>query len=146
MTTNEIIKELYGFPNNELDPKTLLNEAVNRLSQFQQLIDDQTNDHYVDTLDFYADRCHKLEEDFTELVMKSGNTCDYCKYNVECKGKECPKYIEGRGCTDENGKYYDWKWNCEDFNFGECPLLEDTPCNGCIGNGSKGFEWRGNNG
>lgn len=65
MTTNEIIKELKNFPtNSKLDLKILLNEAANKLSQLQQLIDDQTNDHYVDTLDFYADRCHKLEEDF----------------------------------------------------------------------------------
>lgn len=145
MTTNEIIKELKGFPiNSRLDLRILLNETANKLSQLQQLINDQTNDHYADTLDFYADRCYKLEADFAELVMKSENTCDYCKYNVECKGKECPKYIEGRGCTDENGKYHDWKWSCEDFNFGECPLLKDTPCNGCIGSGNKGFEWRGN--
>lgn len=76
--------------------------------------------------------------------MKSADICDYCKHNTECKGKDCPKYISGKGCIDENGKYYDWKWSCKDLNFGECPLLENTPCNGCIGNGSKGFEWRGN--
>lgn len=144
MTTNEIIKELKDFPNSKLDLKILLTETANKLSQLQQLIDDQTNDHYVDTLDFYADRCHKLEEDFHELVMKSANICDYCKHNTECKGKDCPKYISGKGCIDENGKELpDWEWDCMDFDFGTCPMLEDTPCNDCIKNDNKGFEWIG---
>ena len=122
----------------------LANQAADKIEWLQKLTDDSTNDHFVDTLDFYSERCQKLEEDFMELVMKSPEICTYCKYNFECKGKECAGYIEGRGCTDEMGNHYDWKWSCIDFNHGECPMLEMLPCNGCFANNNKGFEWRGN--
>ena len=120
----------------------LVNEAADKIEWLQKLIDDSTNDHFVDTLDFYSERCQKLEEDFLELVMQSENICSYCKNNIECKGKECKKYREGVG--DVDGRFPDWKWTCMDFDFGTCFLLEDPPCNVCFENDCKGFEWRGN--
>ena len=123
----------------------LLLEAANKIEWLQKLIDDSTNDHFVDVLDFYSERCQKLEEDFTYLVMQSPEICNYCKYHVECKGKECPKYVEGTECWDDNRCRHDWAWSCQDFNFGTCEMLENTPCNGCFDNDNKGFEWRGNN-
>ena len=123
----------------------LVNEAADKIEWLQKLIDDSTNDHFVTTLDFYLERCHKLEEDFTELFMKSENICHYCKNNIECKGEECKKYIEGQGGYGQDGQHFpDWKWTCKDFDFGTCPLLENTPCNECFDNNCKGFEWRGN--
>lgn len=127
----------------EINPhQGLLLEAANKIEWLQSLVDDITNDHFVDTLDFYVERCQKLEEDFAELVMESENICSYCKNNIECKGKECEKYCEGVG--DVDGKFPDWKWTCRDFDFGTCPLLESTPCNECFANNAEGFEWRGN--
>lgn len=67
--------------------------------------------------------------------------CPYCKHNYHCGGIECDEYIEGVGMTDEKGNYYDWKWSCEDFNWGTCVKLENTPCNGC--DFKNHFEWRG---
>lgn len=119
----------------------LLIEAADKIEQLQKLIDDSTNDHFVDTLDFYAERCRKFEEIATELVTKSSNTCDYCKHKIPCRGEECEKYLSGRGCHDEKGRYIDWKWDCMDFEFGECDMLIDTPCKDCIKNDNKGFEW-----
>lgn len=89
---------------------------------------------------------NQLESDFIELVMESKNICHFCKNNIECKNKDCEEYIEGQGGYDQDGQHFpDWKWTCKDFDFGTCPLLENTPCNGCFENNNKGFEWRGNN-
>ncbi len=96
--------------------------------------------NYEELLDKY----NRLKEDFMELIMKSENICYYCKNNIECKGKDCEKYIEGRGCWDDKRCLHDWEWSCEDFDFGTCDMLKNTPCNGCIENDGKGFEWRGN--
>ena len=30
-----------------------------------------------------------------------------------------------------------------DFNYGDCPKLDVTPCYECIKNNLKGFEWKG---
>lgn len=146
MNSREIVKELRDLTYHITftKGKNLVASAADKIEQLQQLVDDSTNDHYVDVLDFYMERCHKLEEDFMELVANSENMCSYCKHNTECKGKECPKYTEGKGCWDDKRCYYDWVWSCQDFNFGTCDLLESTPCNGCLENDNKGFEWRGN--
>lgn len=70
--------------------------------------------------------------------------CNFCKHDAPCQGEKCDKYIEGRGMTfEKTGQYVDEKWTCMDFNFGECPKLEDTPCNECFDNNMSGFEWRG---
>lgn len=87
----------------------------------------------------------RLEADFIELVMKSEYICHFCQNNIECKGKECEKYCEGKGGYGQDGRHFpDWEWTCKDFDFGTCPLLENTPCNECFDNNHKGFEWRGN--
>ena len=96
--------------------------------------------NYEELLDKY----NRLKEDFMELIMKSENICHYCKNDIECKGKDCEKYVEGRGCWDDKRCHHDWAWSCRDFDFGTCDMLENTPCNGCFKNNNEGFEWRGN--
>ena len=77
-------------------------------------------------------------------AIDSDDICSFCKYDVFCHGEQCDKYIEGRGMTFENtGQYIDEKWTCMDFNYGTCPKLEDTQCNGCFDNNMRGFEWKG---
>ena len=143
MEIRELIKKLRNCGGGTEGIK-LVNEAADKIEWLQKLVEDMTNDHFVDTLDFYLERCQKLEEDFTELVMQSPDICNYCKNYIECKGKDCPKYVEGKGCWDDKRCYYDWAWSCKDFRFGTCDMLENTPCNGCVKNNHKGFEWRGN--
>ena len=67
--------------------------------------------------------------------------CIYCKFHHHCEGERCNCYIEGKGCYDEDSRYYDWKWSCQDFDWGTCDKLENTPCNGC--DLINHFEWRG---
>jgi hypothetical protein len=84
-----------------------------------------------------------LLRDFKEFILNPDDACEYCKYNQPCRGKECELYVEGMGAWDKRGYIDDWQWSCEDFTYGTCPKLEDTPCNGCIKNNRRGFEWKG---
>ena len=84
-----------------------------------------------------------LLKDFKEFMLHLGDVCRYCKHNQPCQGEECEQYTKGLGIENLNGYTHDWQLSCEDFNFGTCPKLENTPCNGCIKNNMSGFEWRG---
>ena len=117
----------------------IFNLTRHKRACFQEYVKNNNNVDYEELLDKYK----RLEEDFMQLVMQSPEICSYCKNHIECKGKECPKYVEGRGCWDDKRCHHDWVWSCQDFDFGTCDMLENTPCNGCIKNNSKGFEWRG---
>jgi hypothetical protein len=44
----------------------MITEAADKLEQLQQLVDDMLGDHYVDYLDWYANRCRELEEKLQE--------------------------------------------------------------------------------
>ena len=81
-----------------------------------------------------------LLKDFKEVVIEAEDVCKYCKNYQPCEGKNCKDYIEGEGAWDDKHCYYDWVWSCQDFNYGECPKLENTPCNGC--NFKNNWEWR----
>ena len=90
----------------------------------------------------FTKKFEALLKDFKEFMLNPDDVCKYCKHNQPCYGKECELYVEGRGAWDKQGCKHDWEWSCEDFNFGECPKLENTPCNGCIKNNMQGFKWR----
>ena len=139
MTIKELVKKLRNCGGGTEGIK-LVNEAADKIEWLQKLVDNSTNDHFVDTLDFYSERCQNLENDFMELVMQSDDICKFCENKIECKKKECEKYCEGIG--DADGKFPDWKWTCEDFDFGTCPMMIDTPCYECFDNNYSGFKWR----
>lgn len=84
-----------------------------------------------------------LLKDFKELMLHSDDVCKYCKHYQPCVGTMCDQYIKGRGLEDFKGYTHDWQWSCQDFEFGTCPKLENTPCNGCIKHNMQGFSWRG---
>lgn len=48
-------------------------EVADKLECFVQLIDDMFNDHYVDTLEWYMERCWELEQELYDL--KGGCDC-----------------------------------------------------------------------
>jgi len=83
-----------------------------------------------------------IEELMRQLKHPADDICSLCQNHVKCEGKNCPEYVKGQGGTI-NGKQADFKWTCEEFNFGTCDVLENTPCNGCFDNDYKGFEWIG---
>ena len=74
MTTAELIERLkesmdseYIQENND-EVIDLFEAAAIKLEQLQRIVDDMTNDHYVDYLDFYANRCRELEEKMSEIL------------------------------------------------------------------------------
>jgi hypothetical protein len=105
----------------------------------------------ADKLDWYVNRCRELEEELEktkkerDTVIKNHsrieNICGYCRNFYSCEGPKCSDYIEGVG--DADGKFPNWKWSCMDFAWGQCSKLENTPCNGCIDNKHRGFDWGG---
>lgn len=71
---------------------------------------------------------------YIDLLKKCAGDVDICekcanKPNFKC-GKACPQHIEGRGGYID-GRYVDFPWTCEDFDWGDCPRMETTPCRGC---------------
>ena len=90
-----------------------------------------------------AERDAAVEDMTAVLKRDSDDICAYCKNLIECKGEGCECFEQGKGGTIDGKEYPDFKWTCMDFDYGTCSLLEDTPCNGCIEDDCKGFEWRG---
>lgn len=76
MTTRELIKRLYqhhedyvlGYTQDLLQICFDCREAADRLEIVMRLIDDMSSDHYVDYLEFYANRCRELEEELSEKM------------------------------------------------------------------------------
>ena len=61
MLTSEMIIRLRN------GEKVDLEEVAYRLSELTQVVSDMMNDHYVDYLEWYAERCWQLEAEITEL-------------------------------------------------------------------------------
>ena len=133
----------------------MLTEVADRLEQIssenKQLRNDlimqtamaQNGQSAIETNRQLTRKFEVLLKDFKEFALDTDDVCKYCKHNQPCHGKECECYIEGKEAWDHTSCKHDWEWSCVDFNFGECPKLENTPCNGCIDNDMSGFEWRG---
>ena len=101
----------------------------------------ETIEYLVDENRQFTEKFSALSKDFYEIIIKSEDVCKYCKHHQPCEGKNCKDYIEGKDAWDDKHCYHDWVWSCQDFNYGECPKLENTPCNGC--NFENNFEWKG---
>ena len=63
MSTRELIQKLRC----ETNPTNLELEAADNLERLMRYIDDITNDHYVDYLEWYQNRCDKLQEELDAL-------------------------------------------------------------------------------
>jgi hypothetical protein len=123
-------------------------EAANEIVRLQALADNgqsalDTNKRLIKHIAQLQSELDVAFKTIRELALHSEDTCQYCKYDTPCKGDKCECFIEGVGMTDEQDKYYNIKWTCMDFNYGECPMLENTPCNECVQNDFGHFEWKG---
>lgn len=80
--------------------------------------------------------------DLHSIVKKCDDGCVLCVHNHVCQGEKCPKYEKGVGAVGKDGtEFPDFKWSCMDFDWGTCPMMENTPCNGC--DFQNHWEWRG---
>ena len=160
METTQLIRTLFGSMDSEYiqqnDDKIidLLEQAANALEKLSdenkklhndlmmQTVLAQSRLNVIESNEQYAKRFKSLLRDFKEFILNPDDVCEYCKHNQTCRGKDCECYVEGIGAQDKNGYTHDWQWSCMDFNFGTCPMLEDTPCNGCVKNNMCGFEYK----
>lgn len=88
--------------------------------------------------------CKRLDaalKDMRMLVKNADNGCDVCAHHHVCAGKQCPKYIGGVGVKWSDGSDIpNMRWSCMDFEFGTCPMLQDTPCADC--DFENNWKWR----
>ena len=129
--------ETYNLEQLLAENKKLRNDLIMKTALAQNRQNIIENDKQL------AKRFESLLKDFKEFMLDSKDVCKYCKHNQSCYGNKCELYIEGREAWGHKGCKHDWEWSCMDFTYGECPKLENTPCNGCIKNKMRGFEWRG---
>lgn len=132
MTEDEIIKHLQDQARKQdsLVDADALREAVILIQALS-----------VDS-DTWKRRAEALERDLHSVIKSVDDGCLLCAHHHPCPGKDCPQYVAGIGATGKDGKeYHDFKWTCEDFEFGTCPAMENTPCNGC--DFENHWKWRG---
>lgn len=87
-----------------------------------------------------AKSCKYYTDLYISALKRAGDDiCLKCVNYHKCEKEKCKSFVSGRG-GEIDGKYYDFKWTCEDFNYGECAVLENTPCHGCFDNDFSGFE------
>lgn len=71
MTTEGFIRALRKYATRTMttiEYQTIMVASANKLEELQEYIDNINGDHYVDYLEFYANRCHELEEQLTEQL------------------------------------------------------------------------------
>lgn len=79
---------------------------------------------------------------YIDMIIKyDDNICSKCMHDYQkiCKGsKECDGYVEGsEGFIGDKKVRY--PWTCLDFDIGDCSVLQDTPCHGCVDENSKNY-------
>lgn len=112
----------------DTDIATMIDRAIERLAQYEDT--GVTPNDVANYKELYIDMLKEYDDDL----------CGKCKNNphVVCD-KTCPDYVEGRGGTF-NGRYVNFAWSCLDFDYGDCPRLENTLCYKCFDNGFDHFE------
>ncbi len=133
-----------------------LEEQAQYMEFFASKFSDSKNEQYSKSLrqavhlieklsadrDTWKLRADAALRDLRSVIKHADDGCLLCAHYHPCAGKDCPQYISGTGATDKEGKEYpDFKWSCDDFEYGTCPAMENTPCNGC--DFENHWEWRG---
>ena len=83
-------------------------------------------------------------------VRNTEDLCSYCSNYIECKEEECSKYENFGGAgfiLDSEGEQisteFSYDTTCCDLDYGDCPMMENSPCKDCFENDMRGFIWNG---
>ena len=79
METRELVKTIQDYTRKydmPFERYLMLTEAADKLEQLQQLVDGILGDHYVDYLDWYANRCRELEEELENFRGGNNGNCE----------------------------------------------------------------------
>ena len=89
MDTRNIIANLRGLARLKV-VEGVTKAAADKLEELQRLIDDMTNDHYVDALDFYSERCRELEDELekSKTTKPIINKSEFCLILSKLKKNE----------------------------------------------------------
>ena len=95
-------------------------------------------------IDLFMKQVRILIQDREDIYKKfCEDICECCKNKVECNPEKCEGYIEGdKGYL--NGKITKFKWDCMDFDYGTCEMMQHTPCFQCFENDYSGFQYNDN--
>ena len=85
----------------------------------------------------------RLTAAYIKMLKQYDDICAVCKNRIECKGENCECFEQGKGMSWGKVEYPEMKWTCEDFNYGTCKKMENTPCQGCFDSNFSGFDWVG---
>ena len=150
----ETLKRLRINKNSQMtNDVTLIDYAINAIEYLQEQLELQTalaqnGQSAIDTVILLTDKlreCNKekdlLQESITQIIKQGvEDLCLLCKHYIKCEPKTCSDFISGDSVKDAKGNIIEWKWTCQDFNCGDCPKLENTPCYQCYKNDFSGFE------
>lgn len=154
MDDKELIKALRDYAHNYINDNSydfnpgLALMVADRMEQLIALAENgqsaiDTNKRLVKHIDNLQAQLDMAIEDI-KVALNTDDICSLCEHYIKCEGEDCKYYMSGYGLKDEKGNYIHWPWSCEDFTWGECPKLENTPCNGC--DFTNNFKWHGKNG
>ena len=74
-----------------------------------------------------------------QIKRWNDDICNHCANRIPCEKKDCDYYQEGVGGWIDGQRVEDFKWSCQDFDFGTCDKMMNTPCEGCFVNDYDGF-------
>lgn len=131
------LRNSYGYSEQrDHEAADMIESLSTRLEFTQDLfeIEKEQLDKAFNVISIWKHRAEAAERDLRSIIRQADDGCRLCAHHQPCRGKDCPNYIGDK----EDPRL---TWPCDVFDFGICPPLENSPCNGCVFNNH--WKWRG---
>ena len=93
-------------------------------------------------IDLFIYQVQNLRKERDDVYRKyCYDICEYCNNKVDCNPKTCEGYVSGN-TVYLDGKPIESEWDCQDFEYGTCEMMEGTPCFQCFKKNYSGFQYR----